>query len=629
MKEARKSFLPLFLTNFFGVVNDNFLKTLAGFVVIGWMKDRPEMQSVFMGLTAGALVLPYILFSPLADRLTVIFEKKKIFRLAKWAELPIMGVAIAGFMLHSPGLVVAAVLLMGLQSALYSPAKYALVRDVGGVDRISTGMGGMEGIAFLAVLGGTIAASFAADHASPWVHYACLAGFAVLGLLFSYTIRAKEERGTADHSVNPLRYMLQARRMVAEYPGLNAVIYTLSVFWWAAAMLQMGLLIYGKQVLNLDSTHTGMILAGAAIGIVAGQISAGFIDRHRFLLGGTLLTGWLAAILLLVLYFVPMGPKSFSASIAVLAFDLGFFKLPFDAEIQKVVKGAKLNTVLAYFNQVSFLFMLIASGCYALLSWLFGPRAFLLLLGLVLLIAPFIFVFNYRSVLCVTGRWIFRRRYDIELRGFDCLKPDTTCLVLPNHPAMVDPMLVTAELWQTPIKPLVDELFLDRGGVSGKVLRTLGAVRVPDLRKHRSEAGAKIARGLTGVVTDALAAGNNVIFYPAGHIWTEPKEEIGTRQLAYNVCRELPPNVEVVCVRTEGLWGSIWSRKGRSGSPSFAPTLIKSVLLWLVVLVTRRRRKVTMTFENMTDHVRDWSSTLTRLEFNKRLEAWYNDGVTG
>ena len=109
MKEARNSFLPLFLTNFFGVVNDNFLKTLAGFVVIGWMKDRPEMQSVFMGLTAGALVLPYILFSPLADRLTVIFEKKKIFRLAKWAELPIMGVAIAGFMLHSPGLVVAAV----------------------------------------------------------------------------------------------------------------------------------------------------------------------------------------------------------------------------------------------------------------------------------------------------------------------------------------------------------------------------------------------------------------------------------------------------------------------------------------------------------------------------------------
>ncbi len=624
MNNSHRSFFPLFATNFFGVVNDNFLKTLASFVVIGWMKDEPQLQSVFMGVTAGALVLPYILFSPLADRLTVVWEKKKIFRLAKWAELPIMAVAIAGFMLHSPTLVVASVLLMGLQSSLYSPAKYALVRDVGGAARISTGMGGMEGIAFLAVLGGTIAASFAADKSAPWVHYVCLLGFALLGLVFSYTIRAEEQLNRAVHAINPIRYLRRAYRMVNKYAGLNAVIYTLSVFWWAAAMLQMGLLIYGKQVLGLDSTHTGMLLAGAAVGIVVGQVIAGFVDRRHFLLGATLLTGWIAAALLLILYFVPLAPIPFAVVIAVLAFDLGFFKLPFDAEIQKVVKGPRLNTVLAYFNQVSFLFMLAASGCYALVSWLAGPRAFLLLLGVAFLVAPLMFVFSYRSVLCVTGRWIFRRRYAIDVHGLENVPLDKTILVLPNHPAMVDPMLVTAELWRTPVKPLVDELFLDRGGVSGKALRTFGAIRVPDLRKHRSEAGAKIARGLTGVVTDALADGHSVIFYPSGHIWTEPKEEIGTRQLAYNVCRELPSGVEVFCVRTEGLWGSIWSRKGRKSSPSFGPTLVKSTLLWLVVLVTFRRRKVTMTFENLTGRVREWSSTLTRLEFNKKLEEWYN-----
>ena len=31
----QRSFIPLFVTNFLGVVNDNFLKTLASFVVIG------------------------------------------------------------------------------------------------------------------------------------------------------------------------------------------------------------------------------------------------------------------------------------------------------------------------------------------------------------------------------------------------------------------------------------------------------------------------------------------------------------------------------------------------------------------------------------------------------------------
>ena len=81
------SFIPLFVTNFFGVVNDNFLKTLASFTVIGLLADE-RAQSVYMGVTAGALVLPYILFSPLADRLTVVFPKRRILRLAKWAELP-------------------------------------------------------------------------------------------------------------------------------------------------------------------------------------------------------------------------------------------------------------------------------------------------------------------------------------------------------------------------------------------------------------------------------------------------------------------------------------------------------------------------------------------------------------
>jgi acyl-[acyl-carrier-protein]-phospholipid O-acyltransferase/long-chain-fatty-acid--[acyl-carrier-protein] ligase len=292
------SFLPLYVTNFFGTVNDNFLKTLASFTVIGWLPDE-RVKSIAMGVTAGALVLPYILCSPLADRLTSLWPKRRIVRYAKWAELPIMAVAIAGFALHSPWLVIGAVLLMGLQSSLYSPAKYALVRDIGGEGRISTGMGGMEGVSFLGVLMGTVAASVASDRLGPTARYACLVAFAALGLAASYTVRAKEELNRALHAVNPIRYIARAYRMAGRYDGLNAVIFTLSVFWWGAAMLQMGLLVYGKAEagLNLSDTGTGVLLCGAAVGIVAGQVIAGFVDKRRFLLGATLLTGWIASAL--------------------------------------------------------------------------------------------------------------------------------------------------------------------------------------------------------------------------------------------------------------------------------------------------------------------------------------------
>ncbi len=619
------SFLPLYVTNFFGTLNDNFLKTLASFTVIGWLPDE-RVKSIAMGITAGALVLPYILCSPLADRLTALWPKRRIVRYAKWAELPIMAVAIAGFALHSPWLVIGAVLLMGLQSSLYSPAKYALVRDIGGEGRISTGMGGMEGVSFLGVLMGTVAASVASDRLGPTARYACLVAFAALGLVASYTVHAKEELNRALHAVNPIRYIARAYRMAGRYDGLNAVIFTLSVFWWGAAMLQMGLLVYGKSKvgLNLSDTGTGVLLCGAAVGIVTGQVIAGFVDKRRFLLGATLLTGWIAAALFAVLYFVPLSPTAFGVVLGLLAFDLGFFKLPFDAEIQKVVKGPKLNTMLAYFNQVSFLFMLAASGCYALVSWAFGPKAFLLLLAIAFLVAPFMFVFCYRSVLLCVGRWVFARRYRVEVDGLKAVAQDKPLLVLPNHPAMVDPMLVGVTFWKTPLKPLSDELFFHTGIVAPRVLKTLGAVAVPDLRKHRTAKGATIARGLGDIVKSTLEDGGNVIFYPSGHIQTESEhEDIGTRQLAYNMCGDLPEGVRVIGVRTRGLWGSIWSRKGRKTSPSFVPTFIKSVFLWFFWAPFVPRRRVTMHIEDLTDRVKEWSS-LTRLEFNRKLEEWYN-----
>ena len=631
----KRSFAPLYFTNFFGVVNDNFLKTLAGFIVTAWIDD-PRMKSVYMGITAGALVLPYIFCSPLADRLTCVFPKCRIVRFAKWAELPIVAIGIAGFMMHSAALVVGAVLLMGLQSSFYSPAKYALVRDIGGAERISTGMGGMEGVTFLGVLVGVISASVVVDNMAPEAQYVCLAAFAMIGLLGSYTVRADEELSRQYHSINPIRYVRRAYRMAKGCPGLNSVIVTLSVFWFAAAMLQMGLLIYGQEVMKLDETHTGVILCAAAIGIVAGQVVGGFVDKRHFLLGGSILTGWVAAAILFVLFFVPMNATAFTVTLGILAFDFGLFKLPFDAEIQKVVKGPRLNTMLAYFNMVSFFFMLLASGCYALLSWRFGPRAFLLFLGCVFVVAPVAFALTYRKVLLFIGRWSLGRRYAVAVEGMEVVKSESSCgaagvralpksyLVLPNHPAMVDPMLVATTFGRLSLKPLADESFFRTGVFAPLVLRTLGAVAVPDLRKHRSAAGASVARGLTGVVLKALDGGGNVIFYPSGHIQTEADvESVGTRQLAYNVCGELPPDVRVIGVRTRGLWGSIWSRAGRTASPKLVPTIVRSLLLWLFVAPFVKRRPVTMHVEDLTDRVREWSK-LSRLDFNRRLEEWYN-----
>ena len=162
----KRSFGPLFYTNLWGVLNDNFLKTLACFVAVKWVD--PQYQTLTISIAAGALVLPYILLSPLADRLTHHFSKIKVLRIAKWLELPIIAVAVAGFWTQTIATVIAAIVLMGVQSSLYSPSKFGLVRDIGGTARVSVGIGGMEAIGFAGMLAGTVLASFAADHFPLW-----------------------------------------------------------------------------------------------------------------------------------------------------------------------------------------------------------------------------------------------------------------------------------------------------------------------------------------------------------------------------------------------------------------------------------------------------------------------------
>ena len=49
-------------------------------------------------------------------------------------------------------------------------------------------------------------------------------------------------------------------------------------------------------------------------------------------------------------------------------------------------------------------------GCYALISWLCGPRAFFALLAVLFFIVPRLFAFSYPSVKAFIGRWIFVRR---------------------------------------------------------------------------------------------------------------------------------------------------------------------------------------------------------------------------
>ncbi len=202
-------------------------------------------------------------------------------------------------------------------------------------------------------------------------------------------------------------------------------------------------------------------------------------------------------------------------------------------------------------------------------------------------------------------KFFFHWHYDVQVVGEEFLRDKSTHLVLPNHTAYIDPLILFSEMWWLPISPMVDELFM-RKRFYRHILNKADAIEVPDLNKSAMsrEEGAAVAGQLSRIVLDSLNAGKQICFYPSGHVKTVDKEIIGNRRLAYEVCRELPEEVHVVLCRMRGLEGSQWSK--------LKPKKWK----W--------RRTVTMVFEDHTADVRKWAQTLDRRAFNEKLENWYN-----
>ena len=207
-------------------------------------------------------------------------------------------------------------------------------------------------------------------------------------------------------------------------------------------------------------------------------------------------------------------------------------------------------------------------------------------------------------------KFFFHLHYDIRVTGEELLRDESTHLVMPNHTAYVDPLLLFSEEWWLPIRPMTDELFM-RHWLYGRILRMADAIEVPDLSngerlkiKGEREQMAAEASQLSRIAIDSLAEGKQLCFYPSGHVKTVDREVIGNRRMAYEVCRELPEGVRVILCRMRGLESSRFSK--------LRPKKWK----W--------RRTVTMHFEDHTDDVRAWAQTMDRRTFNEQLEKWYN-----
>lgn len=388
--------IPLFTTNFLGVFNNNYFKLLIITISVNWFPKGSGMDSYIVSLASGLFFVSYIFFSPLAGRLAKTMFKKKIIIYSRIAEFPLYILGAWGFYLENIYIVLIVIFLLGLVSTLFSPAKYGLIRDIGGNEGISFGTGTLEMLTFFGNIVGPLIASLIADHYNFHLLAGILIGVSVLSYFTIYILKVQESEPLKNNTetINPVKFLILSFRWAKSFKGMNLIVLGLGSFWMIDAMLQMNLFVHCPNFLKFTNTEMSVVMAVALIGIGLGSYLAGVISKGKVELLLTPFGGAGMALCLLVTTLLqPDNIYVFSSLIFFIAMFSGIFMVPLSAYIQSKVEGRKQSDMIAYSNFVTFLLMFIASGLFGVISDKLGTN--------------YVFLFLLIDVVAITSVLIF------------------------------------------------------------------------------------------------------------------------------------------------------------------------------------------------------------------------------
>ena len=232
------------------------------------------------------------------------------------------------------------------------------------------------------------------------------------------------------------------------------------------------------------------------------------------------------------------------------------------------------------------------------------------------------FIFLFSKILAFKLRLLLRLRYRIILKGTEIISADRPVLYLPNHPAMIDPVMLLSQIFRfSSAIPVISEHYYDIP-LAKWYFKRMGAVRVSDLEKGSRDTG--VLQSITRAVYKGLRRHTNILIYPGGQLAGQGYEKILNKKSACHIVRTMPGDVQIVGVRFTGLWGSMWSKAKTGKSPDFFLQLIKGffyVLANLVFFVPKRT--VNIEFEDITTMAKE-AALLGQKPFNTFLEEFYN-----
>ena len=382
MKESfSRRLLPLVLSQFFGVFNDNAFKML---VVLAAFKGIPDyfQGASFVFMLTAAYVVPFILFSGITGALADRLPKRSILIITKVAELAVMILGTISFVhMKSWGIVplVAVMFLMTTQSAFFSPAYNGALPETFREAEISKANGISGLFSFVAaILGAGLSPLLWNCTGQNFLRCGeLLCTFSVFGFIAAGLVLPSAQCIPQGRQ-NPFCSLKEGWKALTHTRALWVTAAGDAFFCAIGVVIQTLVILFAKFTIHAGETELALLLLAPAIGMGIGCFLCGLLSGKRVELGFVVPGGIGLGIFLILTGAFPgavtelfSGMRLHLNPVIFLLFSGisgGFFIVPLRAYFQQWIHPGKRGVALAANNQLCFSFMLLFSFLLLLLS---------------------------------------------------------------------------------------------------------------------------------------------------------------------------------------------------------------------------------------------------------------------
>lgn len=571
---TQRRFAPFFWTQALGAFNDNVFKNvlllLLTFVAVpryGW--DTGLLNN----LAAGLFILPFLLFSAwgglLADRL----DKRRLVRRLKVLELVTMSMAAAAVWYEAYAVLLALLFMMGTQSALFGPVKYAILPQHLSPTELVKGNAWISLGTFLSILLGTLLAGVLASLGGAWARgsiAATLVMLSLLGLVASLWVPSAPPSQAGTTQWRPWHGGREVMRDAWRQPRVFRALLGISLFWFLGACYLTQLPAWTRDVVHGNEAVVSALLGAFALGVgvgallcarlSAGRLEVGLIPAGAMLFGLAGLDLGLSQPLagsdtgLAVLSLSP-GFWRQMLDFAVIGLGGGLYIVPLYTLIQLESGDDNRARMIAANNILNALFMVLAAGFGVVVLSVIGAslNTFMLALSAVsLTLAAIILCMVPRPALRLSIFMLIRVLYRLRFRGRQSVPARGAALVVCNHVSFMDALILGGGC-PRPLRFLMDRPIYESPWLNW-FFRIAGAIPVDS---ERCDPGG--VRRALDEVSHALRQGEVVMLFPEGRLTSDGEMQRFRRGIDIILARDPVP---VVPAGLAGLWGSWTSNRG-------------------------------------------------------------------